>query len=148
MIIFGGKSSSIESTNKMYEYSFMDRVFNSMTPSLEGENKFMPAIDSHSLVYDEKQDVMVAFGGFLGDECSYSNKIYYYSFQHSLWKLIEPISPPEKRPSPRGSHASILKNSKLYIYGGSDGDNILSDFWHFDLLAHTWTQIDTSSHPV
>lgn len=63
MVIFGGKPSSLSSTNEMFDFCFESKVFSRIestlnnTTSVTGTNNHsksnkMPALDSHSLSYD------------------------------------------------------------------------------------------------
>uniref|UniRef100_A0AAG5D179 Muskelin N-terminal domain-containing protein n=1 Tax=Anopheles atroparvus TaxID=41427 RepID=A0AAG5D179_ANOAO len=56
---------------------------------------------------------------------------------------------PEKEPRPgrRGGHQLIIDqtNSTIYLYGGWDGNEDLSDLWSYDVKANRWTLIHERS---
>ena len=49
-------------------------------------------------------------------------------------------------PPPRSGAASVVLNSKLYLYGGyGGGTGRLDDFWMFDLKEQRWSEVDVVS---
>mmetsp|Transcript_17340 Transcript_17340/g.42132 ORF Transcript_17340/g.42132 Transcript_17340/m.42132 type:complete len:702 (-) Transcript_17340:1825-3930(-) len=49
-------------------------------------------------------------------------------------------------PPPRSGAASVVLNSKLYLYGGyGGGTGRLDDFWMFDLKEKRWNEVDVVS---
>jgi N-acetylneuraminic acid mutarotase len=61
---------------------------------------------------------MVVFGGIISSTSlfKYSNTTFYYDLETNSWSDDDSsISP---KPTPRCNHATIIKNDKLYLYGG------------------------------
>ncbi|XP_058125711.1 muskelin isoform X3 [Anopheles ziemanni] len=56
---------------------------------------------------------------------------------------------PEKEPRPgrRGGHQLVIDqtNSTIYLYGGWDGNEDLSDLWSYDVKSNRWTLIHERS---
>ncbi|KAL4438451.1 hypothetical protein ABPG74_009490 [Tetrahymena malaccensis] len=168
MLIFGGRSSSIQSSNCMFEYSFEERKFKKIDPILSNPQDLplshiyqkqknhntsnlsvlMPCIDSHSMLYDSNKEQIIISGGFHGDVCEYGMDIYTYSLSSKTWTYIPSQTQKEKIPKPRGSHGSVLQNNNLFIFGGTDGENILDDMWYFNMDSHKWVQIDFSQQAI
>jgi len=44
-------------------------------------------------------------------------------------------------PIQRTSHASVIKNGKMYVFGGFSGENYLNDLWEFNIETETWRDI-------
>lgn len=114
MIFFGGKPSSLTSTNKMFEYCFEKRTFSLIEAKLNAsnQNSEMPAMDSHSLSYHASTDQLVVFGGFLGAQCAYSNSLYTYSFATNEWTSVECSSSCNSTNIPKSSsdHSKNITN--------------------------------------
>lgn len=64
----------------------------------------------------------------------------------ATWMLQETINS-EKRPGMRGGHQLIIDsaNSVMYLYGGWDGFEDLSDLWCYNIKRNTWTLIHSRS---
>lgn len=64
----------------------------------------------------------------------------------ATWMLQESINS-EKRPGMRGGHQLIIDsaNSVMYLYGGWDGFEDLSDLWCYNIKRNTWTLIHSRS---
>ncbi|EAR86118.2 Sm protein (macronuclear) [Tetrahymena thermophila SB210] len=168
MVIFGGRTSSIQSSNCMFEYSFEERKFKKIDPVLSNPQDLpdshqyrqqknqmksnsqvlMPCIDSHSMLYDQNKELLIISGGFLGEVCEYSIDVFTFNFSSNSWTYIPSQTSQEKLPKPRGSHGSVLQNNNLFIFGGTDGENILEDMWYFSMDSHTWTQIDFTQQTI
>ncbi|XP_058054981.1 muskelin isoform X4 [Anopheles bellator] len=63
-----------------------------------------------------------------------------------LWNL-QLTSENEPRPGRRGGHQLIIdpQTSTIYLYGGWDGNEDLSDLWSYDVRSNRWTMIHESS---
>ncbi|XP_052862317.1 muskelin isoform X4 [Anopheles cruzii] len=62
------------------------------------------------------------------------------------WNL-QLTSENEPRPGRRGGHQLIIdpQTSTIYLYGGWDGNEDLSDLWSYDVRSNRWTMIHESS---
>ncbi|KAL4486422.1 hypothetical protein ABPG72_018376 [Tetrahymena utriculariae] len=168
MIIFGGRSSSIQSSNTMFEYLFEEKKFKKIDPTLSNPQDLplshhywslknhkvsnsqvlMPCLDSHSMLYDSNKELLIISGGFQGDVCEYCMDVYTFSLSTNTWTYIPSQTQLEQMPKPRGSHGSVIQNNNLFILGGTDGENILDDMWYFSMDSHTWIQIDYSQQTI
>lgn len=64
----------------------------------------------------------------------------------ATWSLQETVNS-EKRPGMRGGHQLIIDsaNSVMYLYGGWDGYEDLSDLWSYSIKRNSWTLIHDRS---
>lgn len=64
----------------------------------------------------------------------------------ATWMLQETINS-EKRPGMRGGHQLIIDsaNSVMYLYGGWDGFEDLSDLWCYNIKRNSWSLIHERS---
>lgn len=64
----------------------------------------------------------------------------------ATWSLQETVNS-EKRPGMRGGHQLIIDsaNSVMYLYGGWDGFEDLSDLWSYSIKRNSWTLIHQRS---
>lgn len=55
---------------------------------------------------------------------------------------------PGQVPSPRGGHVSVLDRTHgtMYLFGGWDGNQDLSDFWAYSIPSRRWTQLSPNVH--
>lgn len=60
----------------------------------------------------------------------------------ATWALQDTINS-EKRPGMRGGHQLIIDsaNSIMYLFGGWDGFEDLSDLWSYNIKRNSWTLI-------
>ncbi|EJW01206.1 hypothetical protein EDEG_00566 [Edhazardia aedis USNM 41457] len=56
------------------------------------------------------------------------------------WEKIE-RSIDDLWPGERGGHATALVDNKIYVQGGWSGEEELDDFWCFDCLTDTWSEL-------
>lgn len=47
----------------------------------------------------------------------------------------------ESTPSPRSGHSAVTFNSRMYIFGGHDGKDVLNDHFSLSLTTLKWTQL-------
>jgi len=74
-----------------------------------------------------------------------SNSLWKYDESGKIWKKIIPSN---TAPSPRIYSSITFKASsqELFLYGGRDSENnILDDFWKFDIEEGSWSQLNSSS---
>lgn len=78
------------------------------------------------------------FGGYFKKNDEYYSDLYVYDLEGKAWRLM-----PEEgtRPPPRIDHSASLYNSKLYIFGGFDGNLRYADFYQYDLKTFVWTKV-------
>ncbi|KYR02856.1 hypothetical protein DLAC_00326 [Tieghemostelium lacteum] len=85
------------------------------------------------------------FGG--GDGNKALNEVYSLDTDSLSWTLIKPTG---TIPKSRGYHSSVLiGNTKIGIFGGSDGQECFDDYFIFDCTNHSWTeQKITNKSPI
>lgn len=64
-----------------------------------------------------------------------------------IWKQIMGTSVDGELPSARGGHQMCIdtQDRKIYILGGWDGHQDLSDFWCYDMKRETWELISSDT---
>jgi Rab9 effector protein with kelch motifs len=84
-----------------------------------------PAARAHSLTYIGNNQAIM-FGG--GRDMEYYDSLYLLDLTSFYWKRIVAAG---KSPRKRRAHASCFDklNSRLYIFGGGDGEQALNDCW-------------------
>ena len=150
MYIYGGKTSVLANSKKLYSYEF---ATNTWIEEKSGKEEIIPfAIDSHNVVLfeDNFSAEMIVFGGFLGKYSKYSNNIFAYDFKKQEWKFYykhesrkenKTESDAVKAPKKRANSSMILMRNSLFIFGGCKGTLKMNDFWKFDLMTCTWKEI-------
>jgi len=84
------------------------------------------------------------FGG--GDGNKALNETYILDTEKYYWELLKTEG---QLPGPRGYHTTNLfgNNGKIYLYGGSDGQECLNDIYVLDINTSKWTK-KTISNPL
>jgi len=83
-------------------------------------------------------DKLYTFGGWNGFTRTWFNDLHVLDFKTRAWKAIHPNGKP---PAKRTSHAAVIYNNKMYVFGGFSGEEYLNDLHEFDLETETWTEI-------
>ncbi|KAI8099531.1 uncharacterized protein BX664DRAFT_354935 [Halteromyces radiatus] len=52
------------------------------------------------------------------------------------WERI--VFPQGSAPLPRSNHCSVLFDSKMFVFGGSDNDKLFNDIWVYDIPLKKW----------
>jgi hypothetical protein len=60
----------------------------------------------------------------------------------SFWKKLICT---DETPSARSGHSSVTFDSKLFIFGGHDGSNVLNDHYCLNLITLKWTRLSSNS---
>jgi len=66
------------------------------------------------------------------------NDLHVFNFKTKQWRVIHPSG---KLPMKRTSHAAVIFNGRMYVFGGFSGDEYLNDMFELDLETETWTEI-------
>jgi len=69
----------------------------------------------------------------------YWESIYQLDMENWDWTKLESVN---KAPNSRDSHSCIVYNNKLYIFGGSGGNDSKNDMFEYDLAASTWKRVE------
>ncbi|GAB5367685.1 hypothetical protein AAMO2058_001252100 [Amorphochlora amoebiformis] len=116
----------------------------------------------HTITYLPEFDQILLFGGCHLDIACF-NEAWIFSLKKGSWSLaqmaLEPpkrpapsrpvgspgiLIPPVVRPLPRGRHTATRVREKIYIFGGSDNEQYMSDLYSVSLPTLWWEQIYTS----
>ena len=69
---------------------------------------------------------------------------YSFSFDENKWKEVEVLG--TERPGGRENNGFVIgDSSRVYLFGGYNGDCWLNDLWMFDIDSKLWTCIQESS---
>ncbi|KAK9459920.1 uncharacterized protein V1516DRAFT_467098 [Lipomyces oligophaga] len=84
------------------------------------------------------------FGG--QRDSTYLNDLYFFDLSKSQvgeparWQAIRPLA--DISPSVRANHTTTVFGGKLYLFGGTNGQECFNDTWSFDPADCQWTQLD------
>lgn len=53
----------------------------------------------------------------------------------------------KNEPEPRSNFDMVADNRSLWVFGGTNGNHTLNDFWKLDLQSKSWTLIKTENPP-
>ncbi|KAK2964791.1 putative Actin-fragmin kinase [Blattamonas nauphoetae] len=139
LYVFGGDLGQ-DFNNELYKYNF---TFNTWT-RIPVAGCIPAARSSHeACIYG---DELFIYGGG-GDFELVFGTISAFSFETYTWRRVVP-APAQKIPKARRNHASVLRGSKMYIFGGTDGHNRMQDTWFYDFETNLWTEIkETGGQP-
>lgn len=132
-ILIGGSNLGIDNPN-IYELD-LDKLEWSLDKHSKPDD--LISIDEHTACLDK--DKLYVFGGNVHG--FKSNKMYILDMSTRKWTIEEP----ENGPCERSGHSAVIKDGKMYVFGGKNSEsNKLGDFWVYDTKAHTWSQLETS----
>ena len=123
-------------------YRFKDNAFERLDTSFEHRNKYR----SYDFTFENK---IYSYGGY-GLFNVNSNLTFFNELNREWSEFL--YNPNSKTPSPRQLTIGQVKDSFLYIAGGSNKQvneqlelnyNVLEDVWKLDLKTHFWTYLGT-----
>jgi hypothetical protein len=155
-LIFGGYDGT-QRVNDLYAYNMEDGIWE----ELNRENAPSPRDRHIAVVYG---DELYIFGGFDGAtrvngkydlnpvwlqafflieviELSFPD-LHSYNLVTNQWQPITAIA--GNPPTPRHSHAAVVYQDAMYVFGGYDG-SYRSDFHAFQFSSRTWRVVSSSS---
>eukprot|EP00347_Sterkiella_histriomuscorum_P002778 403366836 len=148
LYIYGGL---IESDSNKDLYALNLNTMNWTIVDQSSCEKVPAARDDHSACLDDKEGLMIIFGGYvMGGK---ANDLWCYNFEQNEWTELEKgdymitdhkyhLKHANERPTPRIGAGMIYHNKAVYLFGGHDEANEkLDDFWKFDLSTKSWSQI-------
>jgi N-acetylneuraminic acid mutarotase/predicted MPP superfamily phosphohydrolase len=130
--------------NDTWTYDYNTNTWTNMLPS-----GLPPGRGGHAMVYDEKADVMVMFGGVTGYQTEsekYKADTWTYDLNTNTWTNMSPPS----NPSPRIFSIMGYDNESglIVLFGGFMQDHSAGfDTWVYNLTANIWTNVTSSIHP-
>ncbi|KAL1924340.1 uncharacterized protein VTP21DRAFT_7375 [Calcarisporiella thermophila] len=88
---------------------------------------------------------MYVFGGMSNNRAS--NEIVVFDIRSlqspsPSWQFIRPAT--EELPPPRYDHCACEADGKIYIFGGTDGEQVFNDVWCYDAQKNFWQKLSTS----
>lgn len=134
---FTGGYNGHDYTNDTYTFDPITRT--SAIVQTTGE-RFSPRSALTVGIWDGK---MYTFGGWNGFTRKWFNDVHELDLETKTWRHINPRGVP---PVQRTSHASVIRDGKMYIFGGFSGENYLNDLWELDIATETWTDISEDSY--
>jgi len=83
------------------------------------------------------------FGGY-GGGTGRLDDFYQFSFDSNTWSEVEVLS--DVKPGCRENNGVVIGDaSRVYLFGGYNGNSWLNDLWMFDIDTQRWTCIQESS---
>ncbi|KAL4170837.1 hypothetical protein KRP22_008940 [Phytophthora ramorum] len=67
-----------------------------------------------------------------------TTNFYEFNFTRKEWSVVLGNG---VAPSPRKSHSAVVHKDSFYVFGGYDGDKRLNDFFSYNFLTQTWTNV-------
>ncbi|KUF96060.1 Lysosomal beta glucosidase [Phytophthora nicotianae] len=67
-----------------------------------------------------------------------TNSFYEFNFARKEWSTVLGNG---VAPSQRKSHSAVVYKDSFYVFGGYDGDRRLNDFFSYNFLTQTWTNV-------
>lgn len=138
IVIFGGGNGPKYYTNDLYVLDIMSLRF---TKVQWPEGAELPERRRAHTACLYKNGVYI-FGG--GDGQRALNDVWRLDVSdpaNMSWKCISKSENSPKKPTARGYHSANMVNSKLIIYGGSDGVVCFDDVWILDVEEGVWSLV-------
>ncbi|XP_071543729.1 uncharacterized protein [Panulirus ornatus] len=88
-------------------------------------------------------DLMLIYGGYQ-DLRGSSSELWSFNTQEEVWTQVLQRG---EQPAPRHAHSAVMHDNQMWVYGGMTDLQERSDFWRFDTVGRTWTQIRARPNP-
>jgi tetratricopeptide (TPR) repeat protein len=62
------------------------------------------------------------------------------------WRQVE-FDPTVKLPPARSEHTAVVHNDHMWVFGGTNGNRTLDDFWCLDLETMVWSEVVVADNP-
>jgi N-acetylneuraminic acid mutarotase len=135
LCIFGGYDGHSR-INDFHAYNFNEKRWSPVLPSATSGNPPSPR-DRHVAVAHNNN--FYVFGGF--DGTSRVNDFFSFDFSSMTWREV-PVAAGQP-PSPRHSHAAVVHDHSMWVFGGYDG-SYKSDLHEFDFDRNTWSAVNAA----
>ncbi len=109
------------------------------TWAMVGPSEPVPSARSgHAMAYDGFSGQIVLFGGY--DGSNLLDDTWVFDLATNTWTEVSPAG---EAPIARGNHCMAYDpySGFIYLFGGSDGAEMLNDLWAYDLVANVWTEV-------
>lgn len=113
LYVFGGYNGQAR-VNDFHAFSFADRRWSPVLASANSGRPPSPRDRHISVVFGSS---FYVFGGF--DGTSRTNDFFGFDVTSMTWREVIPRS--GRPPSERHSHAAVVHNTSMYVFGGYDG---------------------------
>lgn len=113
LYVFGGYNGQAR-VNDFHEFSFTSRRWSPVMPAAHSGHPPSPRDRHSSVVYGTS---FYVFGGF--DGTSRTNDFYGFDFSSMCWNPVRFRN--GRPPSERHSHAAVIHDNCMYVFGGYDG---------------------------
>eukprot|EP01080_Neovahlkampfia_damariscottae_P002030 gene2030-1537_t len=132
LYVFGGYDGK-NYLGSLYEYDFTLKKWNLLLKDVK--NLTDRAFHS-SVIYKDK---MYIFGGYNLFGCRDSS-VWEFSFKQKIFTklLLSGENPP---PYKRRNHTAVVYKDSMYIFGGFSDKEYFNDFFRYEFLTRTWTEI-------
>ena len=90
---------------------------------------------------------MYIYGGYIPETAKYLSNIYCLDLEKYEWELIYEAKGSGQEPEPRSNFSMVSESDCLYIFGGSNGEHTMDDFWKFSLNKRSWEKIKSENPP-
>jgi len=98
-----------------------------------------PVTANHAMAYNSLHDVMVLFGGYMGEEWPYSmNETWVYDYSANTWTNMDPTT----APFDSGDHAMVYDSDNDLVVCYTEGMT-----WVYNYSANTWTNMNPATSP-
>ena len=135
LCIFGGYDGHSR-INDFHAYNFNEKRWSPVLPSATSGNPPSPRDRHVAVAYNNS---FYVFGGF--DGTSRINDFFSFDFSSMTWREV-PVSSGQP-PSARHSHAAVVHNHSMWVFGGYDG-SYKSDLHEFDFDLNTWNAVNAA----
>ena len=115
----------------------MDNVWKE--PKVSGVQ--VPKVDSHAVTINGSK--MYILGGYIPEKAEYMKNIYCLDLEKFEWELLYDSKCSKDEPEARSNFNMVADGENLYIFGGTNGNHTLNDFWKFSLTSKKWSSIKT-----
>lgn len=132
MILFGGYDGGRE-YDDTWSYDPATNTWTELSPS----GDIPAARDSHRVVYDPDEEIMVLFAGW--STTTQFADTWAYDPADNAWT---PLSPAGDVPVARALHAMAYDPTikKVVLFGGGTSSAVFADTWTYDYPSNTWTE--------
>ncbi|KAJ3599692.1 hypothetical protein NHX12_033648 [Muraenolepis orangiensis] len=138
LYVFGGTTGYFYSTD-LHRLDLSTRVWVQLKPK-NAPSDLPEERYRHELAHD-RQRIYILGGGT--SWTSYPlDKIHAYNLETNYWERIA-TKPHEKigYPAARRCHSCVQVKDEVFICGGYNGDQILSDLWKISLQTYQWSRL-------
>ncbi len=142
VIVYAGRKQNGIAINETWEYDYNTNTWTNLNPSV---SPLPRGSASQSMVYDEKRDKMILFGGNAWDGVTFLDDTWEYNYATNTWNELNINKGDEITPGERRNAALVYDsdNNETVLYGGF----AYSDTWSFNYNDDEWMKISSDTEP-